>query len=439
MKVFITGGTGFLGQHLVRRMIQTDHTLYCLTGASGDSGELKKRGVHVITGDINDRASLNTGMHGCDWVIHLACASSWWEADKTIYQRVNVDGTRNVMECALENGVSKVVHVSSVVVYGKPGESPIREETPPAGVKSSDYAQTKYEGEQIAWQLCREKSLPLVVVYPCVMMGTGDRNLTGETIRRFITRRIPVRIFNDSVLTYVHVRDVAEAILKAAEKASNEGERYIIGNSHLSCGEFYDLICDVSGARPSRLSLPDFAVMLGARVLTRLANRIKRPPLGGMSIDAMCMLRDGIIADGSKAERELGVVYTSVRQAMDEEVAWQWRAAGRKEEALKPWSGRERRVQTRDRVDLPCVITGLFYGHETRTAARVTDLTGQGMYVETGVELDEGTEMKAQIKSTPCTEAFWIIGKVLRSTDRGMGIRFLDYAPREVDVILNSL
>lgn len=166
MKVFITGGTGFIGRHLVRRMAQTKHTMYCLVRKTSDTRELKDLGANIIVGDVTNRASISEGMRGCDWVIHLANVYSLWESDKTIYQKVNVEGTRNVMECALENGVSKVVHVSTVGIYGKPEESPIREETPVAPIRVSDYTQTKYEGDLIAWQLYREKRLPLVVVYP---------------------------------------------------------------------------------------------------------------------------------------------------------------------------------------------------------------------------------------------------------------------------------
>ncbi len=439
MKVFITGGTGFIGRHLVRCMAQTEHTIYCLARISSDISELKKLGARIVVGDVNDRALLTSGMHGCDWVIHLAGASSWWEPDKTIYRRINVDGTRNVMECALENGISKVVHVSNIVIYGKPEESPIREETPPAQARSGVYAQTKYEGEQIAWQLYREEGLPLVVVYPCAVMGSGDRKLSGETIHRLMRRSLPARIFNDRILTYVHVKDVAEAILQAARKPDNLGEKYIVGNTHLSFDELCDLVGDVSSAAPPKLRLPDSVVMFAARALTWLADRMKRPPLWGLSLDAMRMLKDGIVADGGKAERELGITYTSIRQAVDEEVSWYWRwAMENDEKGPEPWNGRERRVQIRNKVELSCVVSGLLYGGAIQETGRVTDLTGQGMYVRAAIGLDEGTDVKAQIKATRFTEAFWVAGRVLRSNENGMGIRFLDYAPREVDMILDT-
>jgi dihydroflavonol-4-reductase len=322
MKVFITGGTGFIGRHLVRRLAQTEHAICCLVRKTIETKELRDLGAQLIIGDVTDRSSLSEGMRGCDWVINLANVYSFWESDKTIYRRVNVEGTRNIMECALENGVSKVVHVSAIVIYGKPKESPIREETSVAPIRLSDYAQTKYEGELIAWQLYQEKGLPLVVVYPCAVLGSGDNKLTGETIRRLINNRLPARIFDNTVYTYVHVDDVVEVILKAAEKLDNVGEKYIVGNVRISFGELYELISDVSGVAPPKLRMPDFLVMFSARALTWLADKINRPPLLGMATDAMRVLKDGLTADGSKVEHELGIVYTPIRKAIEEELAW---------------------------------------------------------------------------------------------------------------------
>lgn len=431
MKVFITGGTGFIGRHLMRRMAQTGHTIYCLARKTSDTKELRALGAHIIMGDVNDKASLNQGMRGCDWVFNLANVYSWWEPDKTIYRKVNVEGTRNVMECALEAGVSKVVHVSTIGIWGKPNESPITEETQAAPIRFSDYTQTKYEGDQLAWQLYRDKGLPLVVVYPCAVMGSGDPKLSGETIRRLIKHRMPATVFDKTVVTYVHVNDVAEAILKAAEKANNLGEKYIVGNARLSFDEYYALIRDVSGVAPPKLHMPDPLVMFTARVLTWLADKIKRPPLWGMSIDAMRVLKDGFDADGSKAERELGITYTPIRKAIEEEVAWY-------RQPLPDWRGIERRQETRNKVELSCVVEGMLQGEQTNEMAQVMDLTTHAMYVETAAPLDKDTGVKVQVKATRFSEPFWIMGRVLRSTAKGMAIRFADRVPREVEIILNN-
>ena len=113
MKIFITGATGFIGTQLVRRLAGTGHELHCLVRRTSDVRELRGLGAVEVIGDVTDERSLLRGMTGCQWVINLAGVYSYWEPNKRIYADVNINGTRNVMKCALEAGVSKVAHVST--------------------------------------------------------------------------------------------------------------------------------------------------------------------------------------------------------------------------------------------------------------------------------------------------------------------------------------
>jgi len=433
MKIFITGGTGFIGKHLVQRLARTQHTMVCLARRTSRIQDLRDLGAQIVFGDVTDRKSLIDGMQGCDWVLNLANIYSWWEPDRDIYRRVNIEGTRNVMECALEEGVSKVVHVSTVGVYGKPDESPIREETPVGTVRPSEYCRTKYEGDLIAWRLYHEKGLPLVVVYPCAVVGRGDTKLAGSMISRFMEHRLPARIFTSSIFTFVHVDDVAEVILRAAEKPDNLGEKYIAGNTRYSFDEVYALLSDVTGVPSPRLYLPNSLVVFSAGILTWLADRIKRPPLWDMSTDAVLTLRAGFNVDGSKVERELGIVYTPIRKAVEEECAWH------RETRAPAWNGEERRVLERKEIDLLCEVKGVSHGKETSVEAHVVDLSGQGMYVASSEQLDVGTEMDAQLTVVQFGKTFWVKGKVLRSMEKGMAVRFEEQIPRDMENIIDSL
>jgi dihydroflavonol-4-reductase len=244
-----------------------------------------------------------------------------WEPDKKIYTEINIKGNQNVMECALETGVAKVVHVSTAGIYGKPEVSPFTEETPAGPVRFSEYTRTKYQGDLIAWELHEKKGLPLVVVYPAGVLGPGDPKFTGDIIKSLIQKKTPARAFEDAVFTFVHVRDVAEVIVRAAEKGNNIGEKYIAGKQHISMKEMYQLISEISGVPAPKLRLPDSVVLLNARLLTWLADLIKKPPMWGMSFDGMRTARQGSRSDGSKAERELGITYTPIRVALEEAIA----------------------------------------------------------------------------------------------------------------------
>ncbi|MGB5551569.1 MAG: NAD-dependent epimerase/dehydratase family protein, partial [Thermoanaerobaculia bacterium] len=180
MKVFATGGTGFIGSHLIDRLARDGHELRCLVRKTSDVRRLEQVGATLITGDVTDKASMLEGMKGCDWVVHLANIYDFWVPNRQIYTDVNVHGTRNVMECALEAGVSKVVHVSSSVIYGKPADCPFTEESPVGPVRFSEYAQSKYDGDLIAWELYERKALPLIVIYPGAVLGPRDDKATGR-------------------------------------------------------------------------------------------------------------------------------------------------------------------------------------------------------------------------------------------------------------------
>jgi dihydroflavonol-4-reductase len=322
MKIFITGATGFIGKQVLEQLKTTEHEIFCLVRKTNPTiAELRSSGIHVIEGDVVNKSSILDGMKGCDWVINLANIYSFWEPDKTVFKAVNVEGTRNVMECALENKVSKVVHVSSGIIYGKPAEIPINENTKPGLKRFSKYARTKYEGDQIVWDLYNQKNLPLVVVYPAAVIGPGDPKASGEYVAGLVKKTLPATVFSKSVLTWVHVKDVAAAIIKAIEKSNNIGEKYIIGKHQISFKDFNKMISEISGVSLPLISMPDFLSLSSAYFFTGFSDIIKKPPLWGMAIDQMKTMKEGFILDGSKAEKELGIVYTPIRTALEEQIA----------------------------------------------------------------------------------------------------------------------
>ena len=321
MKIFITGASGFIGSQLVRRLKQTEHPIFCLVRKTSDVRLLKELGVSLVTGDVTDQNSLIQGMKSCDWVMNLANLYSFWEPDKRVFTQVNIEGTRNVMESALQTGISKMIHVSTGGIYGKPQDVPFTEESPVGPVRFGDYFRTKYMGDQIAWEYYQKKGLPLVVIYPAAVLGPGDPKATGKYIQNLIHRRLPATVFDDSFFTFVHVKDVAEAIVRAAEKENNNGQKYIIGKYQLTFGEINRMVSEISGVSLPKIHLPDFLTMINAHLLTALANLIKKPPLWGMAIDQMRVMKEGVRADGSKAERDLGITYTPIRTALEETIA----------------------------------------------------------------------------------------------------------------------
>jgi dihydroflavonol-4-reductase len=320
MRMFVTGGTGFIGRHVVDRALKSGHRLRCLIRDQHKAGGLSERGIEVVVGNVVQPDSVRWGMKDCDCLIHLADVYSFWEPDKRIYSRMNIEGTRSLMEYALETNIPKVVHVSSAVVFGQPQECPFTEKSVPRLVCPTEYARTKYEGDQICWGLHEKRGLPLVVIYPGTALGAGDIKPSGQYILNLLRRVLPAVVFPDSAVTVVHVRDVAEAIVRAAEKEDTIGQRYLVGATQLSLGEINRIVHEISAVPIPGMVLPGPMVMTIAAMLTGIAAITKRPPLWGLSLDMARMLRLGFRFDGSKAERELGLRYTPVRIAIEEAI-----------------------------------------------------------------------------------------------------------------------
>ena len=148
MKIFVTGGTGFIGKHFIRTLHNTKHEMLCLVRETSNVEELKKMGVEFIRGDVTDKNSFQEGMSSCDWVVNLANLFEFWVPNRKSYIEVNVKGTRNVMEAAIATGISKIVHVSTVAVFGN-AEWPVAENSELGSMCFSEYARTKREGDLV--------------------------------------------------------------------------------------------------------------------------------------------------------------------------------------------------------------------------------------------------------------------------------------------------
>lgn len=320
MKIFITGGTGFIGRYTTELLDKSGHQLKLLVRKTSNTSVLGKTKFTKVEGDLRDKKSLLEGMKDCDSVINIAAHYTFWEPDKSIYSEVNIDGTRNVMECALESGIKKIVHISTAGIFGKPLNAPFTEESQIGPIHYSEYFRTKYEAEKIVWDLFKKKGLPVVVIYPVCVLGAGDTKASGRYINDLISRKLPATIFNKHIFTFVYVNDVAFAIVNALEKENNIGEKYLVGNYRCTWEEINKMISEVSGVPLPKLKLPDSITMMNAFFLNGLANLIKKPPLWGMALDQMKVMKAGFSVDGTKAERELGIKYTPICTALEEAI-----------------------------------------------------------------------------------------------------------------------
>lgn len=326
MNIFLTGATGFIGKYTARRLLEAGHCVRALARDPRRLAALLPLGIQPVPGSLSDQEALREGMYfagpqpACDLVVHLAGKYSMWDPRPETFWQVNAEGTRNVLQAALDCGARRVITVSTVAVWGKPGQAPFTEDTPRGARLLSEYARSKAAGEKIAWEFCQKNGLALTVLYPGIVLGAGDDRASGQYIRLLVFRRTPSTIFHNSPATYVAARDVAEAVRLAAENPASIGRRYLIGKETLRGREFAALVSQLSGVRQPPLRLPDWFIRAASYPFTALAALTGQPPLWTLSIDAGRTLQAGFHFDGSRAERELGLRYTPIRVALCEAI-----------------------------------------------------------------------------------------------------------------------
>lgn len=322
MKVFITGGTGFIGGHVARRLTEAGHELHCLVRSSSDTRNLQALGAHLVLGTLQDTPALHDGMQGCAVLIHMAGMYSFWEPDMGILERANVEGTYQVMQAAAAAGVKRVLYLSTVAVYGLPEEKPFNEETPHAPLLSTRYARTKRQAEEIVRQTAAAQAMELVVLQPGAVIGAGDTRATGQYLNELLRGRLPLMSFSKSQMVFLHVADVCEAVARCVTMERATGQTYLLGETLMSMWDYLGMISEIGEVHMPYMKFPVIVPTILGWFLTPLSNLVKRPPLWGLSNDQVKMLRDGFVFDGSKAERELGIRYRPLRDAVADSVAW---------------------------------------------------------------------------------------------------------------------
>jgi dihydroflavonol-4-reductase len=269
VKVYVSGATGFVGGHVVR--------------------ELRDRGADVRDErvDILDAGALERAVEGCEAVVHVAAVYSF-DADPVTIERVNVEGTRTIVEVALRKRVRRLVHCSTAGTCGPVRGRPATEEdSPPAWELSVPYKRTKVAAERVAL------AAGAVVVNPTAPVGDGDRKPTptGRTIADVATGRMPGYLATTG-LNVVDVRDVARGHALALERGE-PGERYILGGVDLPLGELFAAVADLAGRPRPRVRVP-YPVAQAAGKL-RLVNA-----------DAVTLARLPMYFSSDKAHSRLG-------------------------------------------------------------------------------------------------------------------------------------
>lgn len=320
MRALVTGATGFIGGNVVRALLRHGYRVRALVRDGRGSEALAALGVELAVGDLCDEMSLTAAVTGCEAVLHVGALYTLWAPRPELVYRINVRGTRSLLEAAGRAGVERVVFTSSESTLEVP-DGGLGSEAAAADFNAvpGAYKRSKFLSEQVALDMARG-GLPVVVVNPTTPVGVGDvkPTPTGHIVLDFLNGRMPAYV--DTGLNVVDVEDVAEGHVLALERGG-VGERYVLGNENMTLRALLERLAALTGLRPPRVRLPHWLALALAHVSEATAR--------GLGTGPPRVPLDGVRASGhyryfdcSKAVRELGMPQTPLDEALLKAVSW---------------------------------------------------------------------------------------------------------------------
>lgn len=319
MQACVTGGTGFVGSHIVRVLLEDGHSVHVLHRQSSKLDALEGLDYETAIGDITDYDSMVVAFENCDWVFHVAAVADYWRADHDWMFEVNVEGTRKVLQAAKDAGVKRVIFTSSASAVGLSEDGTPSNESVEFNLspKQFPYAYSKVLAENIVREAA-SSGQDVVMLNPSVVIGPGDLNMiSGSYITQVVFWQWLVPKTSGGVCV-TDVRDVARSHLEAAKKGRT-GERYLLNTANYSNDEWFAMIAEIVGVAPPLFFTPNFILPIAATVVDTLQKWGIETP-----VDAN-QTRLGarkIYFDASKAHQELYLPQVDMRQSVADTYRW---------------------------------------------------------------------------------------------------------------------
>jgi len=306
VKVFVTGGTGFIGGEIVPQLRQRGDAVACLVRSPEKAAKLRELGCELVTGDLGDEAALRQGMEGRDAAIH---AAAMYEVGIPAKQRpamweANVAGTERVMKVALEAKVPRVVYVSTVGIFGNTRKQVVDESyRNPETDFTSYYEETKLEAHKVVERMIAEQDLPAIIVQPGGVYGPGDTSQVADLLEQFFAGKLPLLPFPELGICMTHVEDIAGGVLLALDKG-RVGETYVISGPVTTMREAIETVAKVSGRKAPKRALPTGLMKAMVPIGPLVGKVMGQPP----NLRELITSADNVTfwASYDKAQKELG-------------------------------------------------------------------------------------------------------------------------------------
>lgn len=325
MKILVTGGTGFTGKALVKRLLEQGHQVVALDYREGlKTEELRAWGAEVVIGSVTDKDVVRRCVQGVEVVHHLAAAFRELDVPNSYYREVNVEGTRNVLEAAGAAGVRRFIYCSTCGVHGNVDNPPGDENAP---INAADYyQQTKYDAEPVVLEYHR-KGLTSVILRPAAIYGPGDPERFYMIFKRVAGGTFPMFGSGKTLYHPLYIDHLVDAFLLAQEEGKGDGEAYLIADEEYV--EIEDLVRRTAKALGVQVRIPHYPLwplIIAGHVCEKVCKPFHiKPPIFPRRVD---WYRQNRAFDISKARRDLGYAPTiSLDEGLKRTAAW-YRAEG---------------------------------------------------------------------------------------------------------------
>ena len=303
MKAFVTGGTGFIGKQLVRKLRERGDEVVALVRTPSKATDLD---AEIVQGDLSDEDAIRKGVQGCDSVFHVGATYKVGipKTEHAAMYDANVKGTERVIDNAVEAGVQRIVYVSTGNVYGNTrgqvvDETYVRPQPPDF---LSYYDETKYLAHQAALERIRAGA-PVIIAQPGGVYGPGDPSELGNMIDQARTGKLKLRLFPDAGFNFIYVDDVADGLLLVHDKG-RIGEAYNIAGEKATMGDLVDKTCELVGRKPPKATMPPAMMKMAIPIGPVVGKIMGFPP----NLGELIKTSDGVTfwMTDQKARDELG-------------------------------------------------------------------------------------------------------------------------------------
>lgn len=321
MKILVTGPDGVLGSNVVRELLSRDFEVsVMLMDASAKTPTLDGLAIQRFYGNILNPTELDTAFSGQDVVIHCAASTSVYPARDAFVNKVNIEGSQNVIDAALKHDIKRLIYVGTANSHGYgDAKTPGKEGNPyVSGKYGLDYMDSKRKAQELIFDAVKNRNLPALVVNPTFMLGPYDsKPSSGAMIVAVHQGKVPG--YTSGGKNYVAVKDAAVAISNAVTMG-RIGESYILGNENLMFKEAFAMIAETIGAKKIKRGLPDFIVKSYGSMSSFFAKIFKTTP--SVTKELARISCDIHYYSPEKARKELGLPSTPVKEAVAECFAW---------------------------------------------------------------------------------------------------------------------